>query len=212
MRAPLISRDDLEFAAVAARDLHGAAARHRPAGEQFREHAIADLAQVVPVGVADREQKPDHHPEHRGLKRLRDPLAEQREHRAADEDEQGDLVDERCEVAGLQSADGALIVAQDQRQQADGDDQQQNPESAASHRALSGALVSSAPIPCAARRCGSSVMIRSRSLSLKDVQRATSSSVRPQPRHNPERGSMMQTLVQGEAMAIGGLVAIRNAT
>jgi hypothetical protein len=55
-------------------------------------------------------------------------------------------------------------------------------------------------------------MIRSRSLSLKDVQRATSSSVRPQPRHNPEGGSMMQTLVQGEAMAIGGLVAIRNAT
>jgi hypothetical protein len=55
-------------------------------------------------------------------------------------------------------------------------------------------------------------MIRLRSLSLKDVQRAISSSVRAQPRHSPDRGSMVQTLVQGEAMAIGGLVAIRNAT
>jgi hypothetical protein len=55
-------------------------------------------------------------------------------------------------------------------------------------------------------------MIRLRSLSLNDIHRPISSSVRPHPRHNPDRGSMVQTLVQGETMAIGSLVAIRNAT
>src|SRR5947209_9257540 len=53
-------------------------------------------------------------------------------------------------------------------------------------------------------------MIRWRSLSPSDIQRAISSSVRPQPRQSCERGSMVQTLVQGEAIAIVCLVAIRR--
>jgi hypothetical protein len=55
-------------------------------------------------------------------------------------------------------------------------------------------------------------MIRARSLSLSDIQRPISSIVRPHPRHSPERGSMVQTLLQGEAIAIGSLVAIRPRT
>ena len=79
---------DLEFAALAARDLDRAAARRRAAGHEFGQHAVADVAQIEAVGVADRQHQPDHDPEHRGLKRLREALAKQRQHRAADEDQQ----------------------------------------------------------------------------------------------------------------------------
>jgi hypothetical protein len=46
-------------------------------------------------------------------------------------------------------------------------------------------------------------MIRRRSLSFSVPHSAISASVRPQPRHSPDRGSMVQTLVQGEEIGIG---------
>jgi hypothetical protein len=55
-------------------------------------------------------------------------------------------------------------------------------------------------------------MIRLRSPSPSDIHRAISLSVRPQPWQSPERGSIVQTLVQGEVIAIGALVASRGAT
>ena len=45
-------------------------------------------------------------------------------------------------------------------------------------------------------------MIASRSLSLSEAHCAISASVRPQPWQSPERGSMVQTLVQGEEIGI----------
>lgn len=45
-------------------------------------------------------------------------------------------------------------------------------------------------------------MMRRRSVSFIVVQVAISSSVRPQPRQSPVRGSMVQTLVQGELIGI----------
>ena len=85
------------------------------------------------VGVADREQQPDHHPEHRRLEGFRDPVAEQRQHRPADEDQQRDLVDQRGEVAGLEPRDRAGVMVQHQRQEPDADQEQEEPERPAAH-------------------------------------------------------------------------------
>ena len=43
-------------------------------------------------------------------------------------------------------------------------------------------------------------MIRDRSASLIEPQRAISSSVRPQPEHSPVAGAITQTLMQGDSM------------
>jgi hypothetical protein len=55
------------------------------------------------------------------------------------------------------------------------------------------------------RRAGSSAMIRRRSGSPSEAHWAISVSVRPQPRQSFDRGSMVQTLVQGEL--IGDIAA-----
>jgi hypothetical protein len=55
-------------------------------------------------------------------------------------------------------------------------------------------------------------MIRKRSLSERDAHWPISVSVRPQPWHRPDRGSMVQTLVQGEEIGIASLVEIRRET
>jgi hypothetical protein len=47
-------------------------------------------------------------------------------------------------------------------------------------------------------------MIRSRSLSESAPHCAISVSVRPHPRQSPDRGSIVQTLLQGEAIGIAG--------
>jgi hypothetical protein len=64
--------------------------------------------------------------------------------------------------------------------------------------------------PLASRRSGNSLMMRSRSLSANDPHWAISPSVRPQPRHSPDRGSIVQTLLQGDAIGIGSLLRIRR--
>jgi hypothetical protein len=48
------------------------------------------------------------------------------------------------------------------------------------------------------RRAGSAAMIRRRAGSGSEAHSAISVSVRPQPRQSFDRGSMVQTLVQGE--------------
>jgi hypothetical protein len=54
-------------------------------------------------------------------------------------------------------------------------------------------------------------MMRWRSLSPSDIHWEISPSVRPQPRHSPDRGSMVQTFVHGEAIGgIGSLVTVRR--
>ena len=52
-------------------------------------------------------------------------------------------------------------------------------------------------------------MMRRRSLSVREAHCAISVSVRPQPWHSPDRGSMVQTFVQGEAIGIVGTVIRR---
>ena len=65
-------------------------------------------------------------------------------------------------------------------------------------------------MPAVRIRSGSSLMMRRRSASGIDPHWPISPSVRPQPRHSPERGSMVQTLLQGEEIGIGGLDEIRG--
>jgi hypothetical protein len=59
-------------------------------------------------------------------------------------------------------------------------------------------------------RRGSSVMIRRRSLALNVGQSAISLSVRPQPMHSPEAGSIVHTLVQGVSTEIMGRGALQD--
>jgi hypothetical protein len=54
--------------------------------------------------------------------------------------------------------------------------------------------------------------MRCRSTSGIDPHWPISPSVRPQPRHSPLRGSMVQTLLQGDEIGIGGLDEIRRGT
>jgi len=55
-------------------------------------------------------------------------------------------------------------------------------------------------------------MIASRSLSLSEPHCAISASVRPQPWQSPERGSMVQTLVQGEEIGIARAIVESTGT
>jgi len=54
-----------------------------------------------------------------------------------------------------------------------------------------------------ASRAGNSAMTRLRSSALIAVQRAISSTVRPQPRQRPERASSVQILMQGLSIMDG---------
>jgi hypothetical protein len=89
-------------------------------------------------------------------------------------------------------------MAQHQRQEADADDHHQHPEHAGAHH------ITWSSARATLRRAGSSAMMRSRSGSGRDAHWPISVSVRPQPRQSVDRGSMVQTLVQGEL--IGDIV------
>ena len=184
MLAPLICAADREVAAVPAHDFDVAAAAGDMAGHQFGDHAVGDVAQFETIGVADHQQQADHRPEQHRLQRLRQPLAEQHEHQAADENHQHELERERPDVVAQQIGDGVLIVARDQRGQRQRHAKQENPDQAAAHGVIlrAGGLARRR----GRRRRGSSAMTRARSAALMAVQRAISSSVRPQPRHSPD--------------------------
>jgi hypothetical protein len=71
----------LEVAAAAAHDLYASLAAHRSAArDQFREHAIADAAELGAIGIGKDQDKNDGGPEQRRLDRLRNSLAEQHQH------------------------------------------------------------------------------------------------------------------------------------
>ena len=46
------------------------AAQRGAAGHQFGHHAVADVAQLDAIGVADHQHEADHDPEQRGFERL----------------------------------------------------------------------------------------------------------------------------------------------
>src|SRR5262249_3658388 len=61
----------------------------------------------------------------------------------------------------------------------------------------------------AARRAGNCAMIRARSAASKSIQRAISSSERPQPMHSARVGCTTQTRVQGVSVPVSALVIDR---
>ncbi len=91
MFEPFTCVGDLEFAATPARYITcitwHSAVRHQLCHEPLAEIWRSSYA----IGVAERQNQPDHHPERRGLKRSADDIAKRRD-RAADEHEQRDLV------------------------------------------------------------------------------------------------------------------------
>ena len=106
--------------------------RHRTAGHQLGEHALARLAQVGPVGVADDEREREHHPHQCGGQGLGKAVAEQRQHHAADNDEQHDLVGERAEIL-VETVDRAGVVPHDEQGEGHREADQQAPQHTPAH-------------------------------------------------------------------------------
>ena len=120
------------------------------------------------------------------------------------------MIGEVAEVSGPKPAERLLIVARDYQDERKQNTDQQNPEQAAGQGAHPYRAGTGRAFMASSRR-GSSAMMRWRSPSASDIHCAISPSVRPQPRHSCERGSMVQTLVHGEAIGgIGSPVTIRR--
>src|SRR5215211_5878934 len=189
----------LEIAAAGARDLDACAALRGPPGNEFGQDTIADFAQLDTVGISGGEKEGDHHPEHGGFERLPESVAEQGQHEAAEEDDERNLDRQRSEVVGLQTGDRAGVVADDEDEKREPEAEKQEPEETTAAHGIPLAWSAAASFAAARRatRRGSSAMRRARSSAVSALHCAISSSVRPQPTHSREAGSMVQTWVQG---------------
>jgi hypothetical protein len=101
--------------------------RDHIAGNDLRHHAVGDLAQFEPVGVADQKSESDRDPKKRGGNGLCEAAAKHHHDHRRDEDEQDKPVRQRRKVAGRQRSDHSVVVMRDQNNQRDRDCTQQKP-------------------------------------------------------------------------------------
>ena len=68
------------------------------AGRELRHHAVGDVVQFEPVGIADDQNQREHHPKQRRGQRLRETFAKQHQRNSARDHEDDDLLRQRSEV------------------------------------------------------------------------------------------------------------------
>jgi len=117
------------------RELDRASARRSATGHELDQHPVADVVELEAVGVGEDQQERDHHPEQRGGERLGEILAEDRQHRAADQNDEADLVNEGGHVVGRERAGHAGAVAREQHDQRQGE-REDDPGKQTAHGAL----------------------------------------------------------------------------
>src|SRR5262249_15122174 len=140
-------RGNRESSAARARDFDRPSPRCGTTRDEFGEHPLADLAQLETIGVSERQERRDHHPDEDGFERVGKTLPKQRQRDQADQREGHDLRFERRGIEPRELLQRRFILLQHEHQQHDGQNGKQDPEQAAHDGVLQPTLRLRQPVP-----------------------------------------------------------------
>jgi len=120
-----------ESPAARARDFDRPSPRCGTTGDELGQHPLADLAQLETIGVSERQERRDHHPDEGGFERVGKSLPKQRQRDQADQRESHDLRFERSAIEPGELRQRRFILLQYEHEQRDGKNGKQDPEQAA---------------------------------------------------------------------------------
>jgi len=91
---------------------------------------VSHVTQLGLKSIADHKQQRDRQPEHGGLERARETLAQQGQNERGDEHGERDLDHERCDIGGSPRRHDGAVALGDEQEQDRGKDRKQHPEEA----------------------------------------------------------------------------------